>query len=214
MKCWFIVRFSKGKKEIRGFYDFPDELKSWTWNGYDDDSLQVHVYTRSPKVKLELNGKIIGEQIVPKESITATFTVPYTTGKLVAYAYEGDKEIASETLTTIGKPTAIRLKSDKNTLNTHKNDLAHISIEIIDAAGNVVPNVDDVLIKYQISGNGSLAGVGNANPRDMSSFQKPEKKVFQGKGLVIVRPTEKAGNIKIIAQADGLKEAVLMIKTQ
>jgi beta-galactosidase len=204
----------KGKKEIRGFYDFPDELKSWTWNGYENDSLQVHVYTRSPKVKLELNGKIIAEQTVPKESITATFSIPYTAGKLVARCYEGDKEIASETLTTAGKPYAIRLKADRNTIKANKNDLAHINVEIIDDAGNVVPNVDDTVIKYQISGNGSLIGLGNANPRDMSSFQKPEKKVFQGKGLVIVRPTEKAGDIKIIAQAEGLKEAVLTVKTQ
>jgi beta-galactosidase len=56
--------------------------------------------------------------------------------------------------------------------------------------------------------------VGKANPSDMSSFQKPEKKVFQGRGLVIVQPTGKAGDIKIIAQAEGLKAAVLGIKTQ
>lgn len=204
----------KGKKEVNGFYNFPDELKSWTWNGHENDSVQVRVFTRSPKVKLELNGKIIAEQTVPKESITATFTVPYTAGKLVARCYEGDKEIASETLTTAGKSITIRLKADKNTLNANKNDLAHINVEIIDEAGNIVPNVDDVLIKYQISGNGSLIGVGNANPRDMSSFQKPEKKVFQGRGLLIVQPTEKAGDIKIIAQAEGLKEAVLRVKTQ
>jgi beta-galactosidase len=203
----------KGKKEIRGFYDFPDEMKSWTWNGYENDSLQVHVYTRSPIVKLELNGKIIAEQKITEGSITATFKVPYNTGKLVARCYEGDKEIASETLTTAGKPTAIRLKSDKNTLNANKNDLAHINVEIIDDAGNVVPNVDDVLIKYQISGNGRLIGVGNANPRDMSSFQKSEKKVFQGRGLVIVQPSEKAGEITIKAQAEGLKESALTIKT-
>jgi beta-galactosidase len=203
----------KGKKEIRGFYDFPDELKSWTWNGHENDSLQVHVYTRSPIVKLELNCKIIAEQTVPKESITATFKVPYWAGKLVARCYEGDKEIASETLTTAGKPTAIRLKADRNSINANKNDLAYINVEIIDDAGNVVPNIDDVLIKYQISGNGNLIGVGNSNPRDMSSFQKPEKKVFQGKGLVIVQPTVKAGDIKIIAKAEGLEQGVLILKS-
>lgn len=202
----------KGKKEIRGFYDFPDELKSWTWNGHENDSLQVHVYTRSPKVKLELNGKIIAEQKITEGAITATFKVPYTAGKLVARCYEGEKEIASETLTTAGKPTAIRLKSDKNSLKANKNDLAHIQVEIIDEVGNVVPNVDDALIKYQISGNGNIIGVGNGNPRDMSSFQKLEKKVFQGRGLVIVQPTEKVGDITIKAQAEELKEAVLTIK--
>jgi len=35
---------------------FPDELKSRTWSGYEQENLQVHVYTRCDLVKLELNG--------------------------------------------------------------------------------------------------------------------------------------------------------------
>lgn len=204
----------KGKKELIGFYDFPDELKSWTWPGNENDSLQVRVFTRSEKVKLELNGKTIAEQIVLKGSIVTTFSVPYTAGKLIARCYNGDKEIASEILLTVGKPFAIRLKADRNSIKVDKNDLAFINVEVIDEAGNVVPNVDDILVKYQITGNGSLAGVGNGNPRDMSSFQKPEKKVFQGKGLVVIRPTEKAGSIKIIAKAEGLKVGTLLLKSK
>lgn len=203
----------KGKKELIGFYDFPDELKSWTWPGHESDSLEVRVFTRSSSVKLELNGKTIAEKTIEKSSITATFTVPYIAGKLVARCFEGDKEIASETISTAGKPVAIRLKADRTIIKANKNDLAYINVEIVDVAGNVVPNVDDILVKYQITGNGSLAGVGNGNPRDMSSFQKPEKKIFQGKGLVIIRPTERAGSIKIIARAEGLKDGTLIIKS-
>ncbi|RDB02966.1 glycoside hydrolase family 2 TIM barrel-domain containing protein [Runella aurantiaca] len=203
-----------GKREITGFYDFPDELKSWTWPGHEKDSLQVRVFTRSAQVKLELNGKIIAEQNLEKGSITAVFKVPYTAGKLVARCYDGDKEVASQTLTTAGKSVAIRLKADRKTIKANRNDLAYISVEIVDEVGNVVPNMDDVLVKYQISGNGSIVGVGNGNPRDMSSFQKPEKTVFQGRGLVIVRPTEKAGKITLKAKADGVKDGFLTIETR
>jgi beta-galactosidase len=205
---------SAGFKEVTGFYGFPDEMKSWTWSGHENDTLQVRIFTRSEKVKLELNGKVIAEKTLEKGSITATFSVPYIAGKLVARSYEGDKETASETLATVGKPTAIRLKADRNTIKADKNDLSYIAVEIVDAAGNVVPNVDDALIKYQISGNGRLAGVGNGNPRDMSSFQKPEKKVFQGKGLVIVKPNGKTGIIKIKAMSEGLKTSELIIKSK
>jgi beta-galactosidase len=203
-----------GKKEITGFYDFPDELKSWTWPGNENDTLQVRVFTRSSVVKLELNGKLIATQNLEKGSIVAKFNVPYTGGKLVARSYEGDKEIATETLATAGKPFEIRLKADRNIIKADKNDLSYIAVEIVDQAGNVVSNIDDRFIKYQISGNGSIAGVGNGNPRDMSSFQKPEKKVFQGKGLLIVQPTEKVGLIKITAKSQGLKTASLTIKTK
>ena len=203
----------EGKREVTGFYDFPDEMKSWTWPGHEKDTLALRVFTRSSIVKLELNGKLIATQNLEKGSITAKFNVPYTAGKLVARCYDGDKEIASQTLITTGKPVAIRLKADRKTIKANKNDLAYINVEIIDGAGKVVPNVDDKLVKYVITGQGTLAGVGNGNPRDMSSFQKPEKKVFQGKGLIIVRPTEKTGKIIITAKAAGLKGGSLSIKT-
>ncbi len=202
----------EGKKELTGFYDFPDEIKSWTWPGHEKDTLQVRVFTRSQSVKLELNGKLIATQNLDKSSIVAKFNVPYTSGQLVARSYDGDKEVASQTLTTVGKPVAIRLKADRQTIKASKNDLAYINVEIVDAAGNVVPNIDDKLIKYQITGNGKIIGVGNGNPRDMSSFQKPEKKVFQGKGLVIVQPTGKVGKIEIRAEATGFKSSVIKIK--
>ncbi len=202
------------KKEINGFYDFPDELKSWTWNGHEGDSLQVRVFTRADKVKLELNGKVIAENVVEKGSITTTFKVPYSAGKLVARSYDGDKEVATETFTTAGKPVAIRLKADRNIINANKNDLAFINVEVIDEAGNVVPSVDDILVKFKVEGNGKIIGVGNGNPRDMSSFQKPEKKVFQGKGLVIMQPNEKAGKITVKAEAKGLKQGSVTISTK
>ncbi|MEO6285381.1 MAG: glycoside hydrolase family 2 TIM barrel-domain containing protein [Dyadobacter sp.] len=203
----------KGMKDMPGFYGFPDELKCWTWPGHENDSLEIRVFTRSPKVKLELNGKVIAEQTVQEGSIIATFKIAYTPGKLVARCYEGEKEIASEILSTTGKPAAIRLKAERGATKASQNDLAYIAVEIVDEAGQVVPSSDDFLVKYQISGNGVLAGVGNGNPKDMSSFQKPEKKVFQGRGLLIVRPTKVAGEIVIRAEVEGLKVGEVRIKT-
>jgi len=95
--------------------------------------------------------------------------------------FEGDKEVASETITTAGKPFALRLKADRAIIKANKNDLAYINVEIVDEQGNVVPSEDEVLVKYQIAGNGRIIGVGNGNPRDMSSFQKPEKKYSKEK---------------------------------
>ena len=203
-----------GYKELTGFYGFPDELKSWTWAGHENDSLQVRVFTRSSSVKLELNGKMIAEKTLEKGSITATFTVPYIAGKLVARCFEGDNEIASETIMTAGKPVTIRLKSDRATINANKNDLAYISVEIVDEFGNVVPSIDDVLVKFNIEGNGKIIGVGSGDPRDMSSFQKPEKRVFQGRGLVIVQPNAKVGKITIKAETIGLKTSQLTLKSK
>jgi len=56
-----------------------------------------------------------------------------------------------------------------------------------------------------VTGNGKVAGVGSGDPRDMSSFQKPEKKTYQGICLAIIRPDKTPGKIKVVASAGDLK---------
>ncbi|MCP1381276.1 hypothetical protein [Runella salmonicolor] len=72
----------------------------------------------------------------------------------------------------------------------------YISVEIVDEAGNVVPNMDDVLVKYQISVNGSIAGVGNGNLRDMSSFQKPEKQYSKAEAWLLFARLKKREKLR------------------
>ena len=205
----------KGKREIVSPWGFPDELKSWNWKGHEGEKFQVHVYTRSQLVKLELNGKIVGEQSVDQEkSITATFEVPYEPGTLIARCYDNGKETASQILKTTGKPVAIRLIADRADIKADRNDLSYVMTEIIDAAGNVVPDADDIMVNFEISGKGKVAGVGNGNPADMSSFQQPRKKAYQGICLAIIRPETTPGKINIRATAEGLKEASLVIATR
>jgi len=203
-----------GKKEIISPFGFPDELKSWNWEGHEGEKMQVHVYTRSKLVRLELNGKVVAEQAVDdSKSITATFEVPYEPGTLTARCFDNGVETASETIKTVGKPAAIRLSADRSTIKADRNDLSYVMVEIIDAEGNVV-NSDNVLINFKISGNGEIAGVGSGSPIDMSSFKQPRKKSWQGKCLAIVRPKGEAGKIVLTARAEGLKDAVVEIVSE
>jgi beta-galactosidase len=203
------------KKEITSPWGFPDEIKSWTWPIKKGEKMQVHVYTRSSLVRLELNGKVVGQQTMDKnKSMTATFEVPYEEGELTAYCYDNWRETGSERLKTLGKPAAIRLIADRNVIKANKNDLSYITIEITDSNGNVIPNADNVLIKFGITGNGKIAGVGNGNPVDMSSFQQPQKRTYQGKCLVIISPDETPGTITLTAKAEGLKDSSMVIKTE
>jgi beta-galactosidase len=202
----------EGKKEVTSNWGFPDELKSWNWAGQENIKFMVHVYTRSQMVKLELNGKILGEQNVDQgKSITATFEVPYEPGTLVARCFDDGKETASQTLITTGKPAAIRLVADRTKIRADRNDLSYVRAEIIDSNSNIVPDADDIVVNFEVTGNGKVAGVGNGNPRDMSSFQQPKKKAYQGICLAIIRPEITPGKISVRATAEGLKEASLVI---
>ena len=124
------------------------------------------------------------------------------------------KETASQALKTVGKPASIRLTADRNEIRANRNDLSYVMVELIDTDGNIVPNADDIRVNFEVNGNGKIAGAGNGNPNDMSSFQQPVKKTYQGRCLVIIRPETTPGKIILKATAEGLKEASLIIETR
>jgi beta-galactosidase len=107
--------------------------------------------------------------------------------------------------------TTIRLVADRSSIKADQNDLSYVRAEILDSQGNIVPDADDILVSFDVTGTGKVAGVGSGNPRDMSSFQQPKKKAYQGICLAIIRPETTSGKINVRATAEGLKEASLVI---
>ena len=133
----------EGKREVTSSWGFPDVLKSWNWSGHEGELMQVYAYTRSQQVRLELNGRIVGEQTVDTAaSITATFEVPYEPGTLIARCYDNGNETASQSLKTTGRPEALRLVADRTRIRADRNDLSYVRAEIVDSEGNIVPDAD------------------------------------------------------------------------
>ena len=172
----------------------------------------MRVYTSGDQVKLLLNGKEVGSQAVPESAkLVAVFKVRYEEGELRAIAYKDGKEIASQTLKTVGKPARLRLQADREMITASRNDLAYVTVELVDAAGNPVP--DGVrTIDFEIAGVGELAAAGSTNPKDVTSFRMPTCRTYQAKGMAILRPTGRAGTITLHAKSAGLEGATVMVK--
>jgi beta-galactosidase len=193
------------------YWGWPDEYPHWNWNGNEDKPLQVSVYTTGDEVRLTLNGREIGTQKVsPETKLTATFTVPYEPGELKAVAYSNGSEIAQKIFKTTGTPEAIKLTADRADIKADRNDLAYVKIEILDEFGQLVTDATKQ-VKITVSGDGEMVGSGNACPWDMNSVGKTTISTFHGKALVIVRPYEKAGSIKINVTCEGLTEGTVTI---
>lgn len=201
---------AKGMKETVTNWGWPDEHQSWSWAGQEGQPFQVRVFTRSSLVKLELNGILIGEKQMTDTSIVAVFTVPYQPGKLKATSYENGKITGSFELTTAGKPHHLKLNADRSVLNNDRNDLSYVTVEVVDEKGEVVPSAA-IPISFEIKGAGNLAGLGNGNPTDLSSFQGTEKSSFEGRCLAIVRPNGMPGSITLKASAPGIKSAEMVL---
>jgi beta-galactosidase len=199
-----------GLQEIVSMWGWPDELKSWTWPGQEGKSMQVRVFSRAPMVRLELNGKVVEEKQIADTSITAVFDIPYQPGTLKAIALEKNTVVGTTAVQTVTGTKHLRLTADRNRIRTDRNDLAYVTVEVVDAAGNIDPTAE-VPVHFSVAGSGGLLAVGSADPVDMSSFRLPVKKTFRGRCLAIVRPFEKAGVIKVKVWADGVKETELAI---
>lgn len=201
-----------GKREVVNGWGWTDELQSWNWAGLEGKPMRVNVYSRSPKVRLYLNDKLVGEKETGKEDYTATFEVPYTPGVLKAVNVNKKKETANAVLKTAGKPSAIRLVADRNRIKADKKDLSYVKIEIVDENGNVVTDTD-LPVAIKCKGEGSVIASGNAAYSDMKSFRSLTPNTFRGKAIAIVQPEEKAGKIEVTVSAEGFNDSHLIIET-
>jgi beta-galactosidase len=201
-----------GVSERVSGWGWPDEKRSWNWPGQEGKPMQVAVYSRCESVRLELNGKVIGEKPVSAATkLTARFDVPYQPGELRAVGLTGGKQVASASLRTTGEPNKIRLTADRSTVGVDRNDLSYVTVEIVDRHGAFVPNAE-VPIHFTVTGAGELAATGSAAPNDASSFRVPLRKTYQGRCLAILRPKGDAGKITLKAEADGLKAAMITVR--
>jgi len=103
------------------------------------------------------------------------------------------------------------LSADRATIKADAQDLSYITVELTDANGLRNPKAEN-LVRFTIQG-GTIVGVGNANPVSLESYQLPQRKAWQGRCLVIVKSSDKAGRITLTASANGLPSSKLVITT-
>lgn len=201
-----------GKVEDVSYWGWKNELLSWNWKGLEGKPIKVNVYSRAPQVRLYLNGKLLSEKETSRKDYTATFIVNYQPGELKAVATYDDNESSCAILQTTGSPAQIRLVPDRKAICADRDDLAYITIELVDKEGRVVPDADQK-ITLNVTGNGILRGSGNASPTDMESFRSLSPATFRGKAMAILQPDGTAGEITLKVSAEGMNEASITIKS-
>ena len=166
--------------------------ESWTWPGWEGKPIEVEIYTKAPEVKLYLNDKLIGTQAVNRATeYKAVFKVPYEPGILRAEA--GGKRL---TLATAGNPARLRLTADKNVLAADGQDLAFITVEVLDRDGHVCPEAS-IPCEITVGGQGTLLAAASADLKDTEPYTSPRVTTWKGRALVAVRSTKKRGKMQI-----------------
>jgi beta-galactosidase len=188
--------------------------ESWTWPGSEGKILQVEVYSRYPMVRLYLNKKLIGEQVTTEEQqFRATYAVPYIAGELKAVGILDNKEVETVILRTAGDAAKIHLIPDRTKISADGQDLSFVTIEISDAEGMLEPNAENRL-QFKVDGPGVIAGVDNADIKDLDPYNSASRKAWHGRALVVIRSARNEGVIKLTVKSEGLPDAIATINSE
>lgn len=180
----------------------------WNWPEKIGKPIDVWVNSNADEVELFLNGKSLGRKTMPRNS-HLQWEVNYEPGKLEAIGYKKGQKITSKVETT-GRAFNVEMIPDKTTLLADGKDATVVNISITDEQGREVPIADN-LVKFYISGDAKIIGVGNGDPSshepDKCSEGAWQRSAFNGKCQVIIQAGKKGGTVVLEAKANGLNAA-------
>ena len=206
----------------------------WNWPGREGQVITVTCYTNCDTVELFLNGKSLGVKgyafprpgmirkygdYPPRAKILQTtadlhlsWDVPYTGGTLSASGVKDGKPIRAAEVRTTGAPTQLGLIADRQHIGTGPGDVAHVTVQVLDTEGHVVPTADDE-VTLAIQGEGRILGVDNGRPDSHESYKSNSRRAFNGLALVILQATGRPGTIVLSASSPSLSAANIKIET-
>lgn len=202
-------------------------LPHWTWPGREGKVTPVFVYTDSPEAELFVNGKSQGRVrkdkavrlephpaqeswIDPTEPDEARRyatryrlmwpNVKYEPGELTVVAYdESGNKVGEETVRTALEAKALKLDMDRAELKKGVDDLAYVTVSLVDKNGTELPQADD-RIDVEVSGAGSFKAICNGDATSLESFVEPTMKLFNGKLVVTVKAGDRKGTIRVVVR--------------
>ena len=177
--------------------------ESWNWTGstnykgeavpsWEGKPIDVEVYTKAPEVKLYLNDKLVGTKQVNRDTqFKAVFSIPYEVGVLRA---EADGK--SVTIATAGEPARLRLTADRNVIAAGGQDLAYITVEVVDKDGRVCPDAA-IPCEAVVKGQGQLMAFASADLKDREPKTSSRVTTWKGRALLVVRSSKTKGKAQI-----------------
>ena len=200
-------------------------LPHWNWKGREGQVTPVYCYTDGVEGELFVNGKSQGRVRKDKSSRLDRYrlrwnNVKYEPGevRVVTYNQYGDK-VGEDVKRTAGEPAQMKFSvetpdhepiacmvegcTDEHNvlLNADGNDLAFITVSLLDKDGNECPLADDELT-FEVKGAGTFKAACNGDATSLDSFTQPHMRLFSGKLVIVVQSKAQKGDI-ILTVRDG-----------
>ena len=182
------------------------------WNWLDGQHIDLWCYyNNADEVELFINGHSQGVKAKKDDhEYHLMWRVKFEPGEVKAVARKNGKVVAEKTIRTSGAPAQLRMTSDRIRFGNNPNgdNLAFITVEVIDKDGNLCPRADDQVF-FEVEG-GRIVGVDNGNPISMERFKDTKRKAFNGKCLVVVATD--GGDVTVRAKGYQLGGSEVMVK--
>ena len=196
-------------------------LPHWTWPDRKGQITPVYCYTDGVEGELFVNGKSQGRvRKNPKERLDRYRLrwndVKYEPGEIRVVAYDEKGNVIGEDVRqTAGKAVQLVAQAETDEHKADGEDLIYVRVSVNDKNGTPVPTCQEGLT-FSVSGEAAFEAVCNGDATSLESFKQPKMKLFNGELVVILRPTQKAGNVTLIVkdQRGKLKPAILNVKTK
>lgn len=184
----------------------------WNW----EEGREVDVwayYNQAGEVELFLNGNSLGIRKKEPGKYHVMWRVKFEPGTIRAVSRKNGHVVLEKEIQTAGEAARVELSADRESIDADERNLVFITVKIIDAEGNLVPDADNP-VHFDVKGEGTIAGVDNGYQASHEPFKSNRIKAFNGMCLLIVQSTGKTGNIIITASAEGLESKTIELITK
>ena len=186
-------------------------MPHWTWPGREGEGVRVQVYTSGDEAEVFVNGKSCGRKAKrPGDDFRLEWdSVTYRPGNLKVVAYRDGKFWATDSVKTAGKPYALRIDADRNSISD--GELAFLRISVVDREGILVPEANSV-VHIDVKGKGRLRATDNGDPTSFVPFSSADRPAFNGLCLAIIAAKEaQQGSCTVTVSAPGLQSATTQL---
>ena len=183
------------------------------WNWKPGEKVDVVAYFNADEVELFLNGRSQGTKRKQGDEAQVFWRIPYEPGVLKAVSRKNGRVVLTREVRTASEPARIELVPDRKTLKADGVDLSFVTVKVVDRNGTLVPFADD-LIKFEVTGEASIAGVDNGYQASHESFKGKQRKAYHGMALAIVQTKQKPGRIVLKASSANLPPASVVLNSR
>ncbi len=184
------------------------------WNWKSGEKVDVVAYfNHADEVELFLNGRSQGTKRKQDRDMHVFWRLPFEPGVLKAVSRKDGRVMLTREVRTAEAPARIVLVPDRRTIKADSRDLSFVTVKVVDKNGTLVPGADN-LIKFDVTGQGWIAGVDNGNQISHEPFKASQRKAFHGMALAIVQAKRRSGQIVLKATADNLVPASVVLNAR